>query len=61
MARKKHLAIDGRTTCHAGYAVRLRIPKRMVEVFGWMKTVGVLRRTRYRGLARTGLAAILIT
>ena len=43
---KKHSAIDVRTTRHAGYTVSLRIRKRVEEVFGWMKTVGGLRRTR---------------
>ena len=55
--KKKHSVIDGRTTRHAGYAVSLRIRKRVEEVFGWMKTVGGLRRTRYRNRDRTGLAA----
>ena len=50
--KKKHLAIDGRTTRHVGYGVSLRIRKRVEEVFGCMKTVGGLRRTRYRGLDR---------
>ena len=59
VAQKKHSAIDGRTTRHAGYAVSLRIRKRVEEVFGWMKTVG-LRRTRYRGVDRTGLASYLV-
>ena len=58
--KKKHSAIDGRTTRPAGYAVSLRIRKRVEEVFGWMKTVGGLRRTRYRGVARTGLAGYLV-
>ncbi len=56
VAQKKHSAIDGRTTRHAGYAVSLRLRKRVEEVFGWMKRVDGLRRTRYRGLERTGLA-----
>jgi Transposase DDE domain len=30
------------------------------EIFGWMKTVGGLRRTRYRGLDRTQLHAHLV-
>ncbi len=47
-------AIDGRTTRHAGYAISLRIRKRIEEVFGWMKTVGVLRKTRHRGTERVG-------
>jgi IS5 family transposase len=53
-------AIDGRTTRHPGYGVSLRIRKRVEEIFGWMKTVGGFRRTRYRGLDRTGLAGHLV-
>jgi IS5 family transposase len=30
------------------------------EIFGWMKTVGGFRRTRYKGLDRTGLAGYLV-
>ena len=43
-------AIDGRTTRHAGYQVSQRKRKRIEEVFGWIKTVGALRKTRHRGL-----------
>jgi Transposase DDE domain len=43
-------AIDGRTTRHAGYQVSQRKWKRIEEVFGWVKTVGALRKTRHRGL-----------
>jgi len=43
-------AIDGRTTRHEGYQVSQRKRKRIEEVFGWMKTVGTLRKTRHRGL-----------
>jgi transposase len=50
----RRFAIDGRTTRHAGYATSLRIRKRIEEVFGWMKTVGVLRKTRHRGTERVG-------
>jgi transposase len=53
-------AIDGRTTRHPGYAVSQRIRKRVEEIFGWMKTVGGFRRTRYRGIDRTGLAGYLV-
>ncbi len=52
--KKCRSAIDGRTTRHAGYAASLRIRKRIEEVFGWMKTVGVLRKTRHRGTERVG-------
>ncbi len=47
-------AIDGRTTRHAGYAVSQRKRKRVEEIFGWMKTVGLMRKTRYRGVSRVG-------
>jgi IS5 family transposase len=40
--------------------VSQRIRKRVEEIFGWMKTVGGFRRTRYRGLDRTGLAGYLV-
>ncbi|RME22033.1 MAG: IS5 family transposase [Deltaproteobacteria bacterium] len=45
-------AIDGRTTRHPGYEVSIRVRKRIEEVFGWLKTVGGVRKTRYRGLER---------
>lgn len=45
-------AIDGRTTAHPGYAISQRLRKRVEEVYGWMKTVGGLRKTRHRGLKR---------
>jgi transposase len=47
-------AIDGRTTRHPGYAASQRRRKRIEEVFGWMKTIGPLRKTKYRGRARVG-------
>ena len=53
-------AIDGRTTWRPGYAQSERVRKRVEEIFGWMKTVGGFRRTRYRGLDRTGLAGYLV-
>jgi len=42
-------AIDGRTTCHPNYHISQKIRKRVEEIFGWMKTVGVFRKTRYIG------------
>jgi transposase len=52
VAQKKNSAIDGRTTRHEGYAVSLRKRKRIEEIFGWLKTVGCLRKTRHRGVSR---------
>lgn len=45
-------AIDGRTTRHEGYATSLRVRKRVEEVFGWMKGIGGLRKTRFVGRAK---------
>lgn len=45
--------LDGRTTAKASYRVSQRIRKRVEEIFGWIKTVGGLRRSRYRGRERT--------
>jgi hypothetical protein len=45
-------AIDGRTTRHAGYAISQQKRKRIEEIFGWLKTIGGLRKLRHRGLAR---------
>ncbi len=47
-------AIDGRTTRHSGYQISQRKRKRIEEVFGWMKTVGMLRKTRHRGVFKVG-------
>jgi transposase len=41
--------LDGRTTRHAGYAVSQRKRKRVEEIFGWMKTIGLMRKVRHRG------------
>ena len=51
-------AIDGRTTRHPGYRVSQRIRKRVEEIFGWMKTVGGFRKTRYRGVDKTGTSRL---
>jgi hypothetical protein len=52
-------AIDQRTTRHAGYAASQRRRKRVEEVFGWMKTIGLMRKVRHRGVARVGWMFIL--
>lgn len=45
--------LDKRTLGGSGYRISQRIRKRVEEIFGWMKTVGGMRRTRYRGIERT--------
>jgi transposase len=47
-------AIDGRTTRHEGYRISQQKRKRIEEVFGWLKTVGMLRKTRHRGVLKVG-------
>ena len=44
-------AIDARTTRHPGYRISTIKRKRIEEPFGWMKTIGGLRKTRHRGRA----------
>ena len=45
-------AIDKRTTRHPGYAISQQKRKRVEEIFGWLKTVGGLRKLRHRGVER---------
>ena len=47
--KEKYTAIDGRTTRQDGYAMSQRKRKLIEQVFGWMKTVGGLRKLRHRG------------
>ena len=42
-------AIDGCTTRHAGYRTSQTIRKRIEECFGWLKTIGGLRKSRFVG------------
>lgn len=49
---RKPSGLDRRTTRHANYAISQRIRKRVEEIFGWFKTVGGLRKTRFKGIAR---------
>jgi len=49
---KRSSAIDSRTTRHAGYAESQKKRKRVEEIFGWLKTVGLMRKTRHRGVRR---------
>jgi hypothetical protein len=53
-------ALDLRTTSRPGYAVSQRVCKRVEEIFGWIKTVGNFRCTRYLGVERTTFAAYLV-
>ncbi len=52
--------LDGRTTSAPGYAISQRVRKRVEEIFGWKKTVGGFRKTRYAGLGANQLAGHMI-
>src|SRR6266851_204986 len=54
VARKATTIIDARTTRHPGYLISQQKRKRIEEIFGWLKTVAGLRKTRHRGAARVG-------
>jgi transposase len=49
---RRRSAIDQRTTRHPGYAVSQRIRKRIEEAFGWLKTIGLMRKLRHRGTTK---------
>lgn len=51
--------LDGRTTRTEGYRISQRKRKRVEEIFGWLKTVGGLRKTRFIGQAKTQMAAFI--
>jgi len=51
---RRSSAIDERTTRHEGYAVSQTKRKRVEEIFGWLKTVGLMRKARHKGEQRVG-------
>ena len=57
---RRRSAVDDRTTRHAGYLVSQRKRKLVEEIFGWMKTFGGFRRSRFRGRRRTQLAGMIV-
>jgi transposase len=54
IAQKQSSAVDRRTSRQAGYAISQTKRKRVEEIFGWLKTVGGLRKTRHRRVQRVG-------
>jgi len=53
-AKARYGTIDRRTTRHPGYEVSQRKRKLVEQIFGWLKTVGLMRKTRHRGERRIG-------
>ncbi len=56
--KAKGSAIDKRTTRHSGYTSSLKIRKQIEEVFGWSKTVGELRQTRFLGVKKVAAQTV---
>ena len=52
--------LDWRTLRQTGYQLSQRCRKKVEEIFGWGKTIGGLRKTRYRGVQRTGFWTYLV-
>jgi transposase len=42
-----------RVVCTAAHAASQKVRKRIEEIFGWSKTTGCFRKSRYRGVERT--------
>ena len=59
-ARPTRSVIDGRATRHRGYRMSQKIREQVEKIFGWMKTMEGFRRSRYRGVERTGLARYFV-
>lgn len=53
--KRRDSSIDARTVRLCGYQLSQRIRKRVEEVFGWLKTVGGHRKTRFRGAQRVAM------
>jgi IS5 family transposase len=54
LAKKKSCGgrLDGRTLRHPGYKISQVFRKRVEQIFGWLKSVGLMRQTHFRGLTR---------
>jgi transposase len=60
MEKRKVEGLDERTLRSKGFQTSGRIRKRIEEIFGWIKTVGGFRKTRYRGIERTQMCAYFV-
>jgi hypothetical protein len=49
--KRRHSAIDGRTTRHEGYGMSQSCRAMIECIFGWGKQHGTMRKTKHRGLA----------
>ena len=54
---RKTPGLDGRTRRSRAYQASQKVRKRVEEIFGWSKTTGAFRKSRYKGFTRTGMSA----
>lgn len=59
-AKSKSSAVPVEIQQSDGYAISLRKRKRIEECFGWAKTVGGFRKTRFIGTAKVQAQALLV-
>jgi transposase len=52
--RRRPSQVDARTTRHGSFVVSQSKRKRIEEIFGWLKSIALLRKVRHRGRARVG-------
>jgi len=57
--KRRTPGLDARTTRHDSYRISQRKRKRIEEIFGWLKSVGGLRKSRFIGIERTQIYAYL--
>jgi hypothetical protein len=57
---RRHGQIPGLTHL-SGYSISRKVRKRVEEIFGWLKTVGLMRKTRHRGVDRVEWMFIFAT
>jgi hypothetical protein len=53
--------LDQRTKAHPGYRISGKARMLIEKIFGWTKSVGGMRRSRFRGLRKTGFFATICT
>ncbi|WP_347987634.1 IS5 family transposase [Methylomonas sp. AM2-LC] len=59
ITEKRSSAIAEEITHEPGYAISLRIRKRIEQIFGWSKTIGPMRKTKLRGLTNVATQTLL--
>jgi len=56
---RRDSAVPAEVAATPGYAVSLRVRKRIEQVFGWGKTVGPMRKTKLRGRSKVAAQTLL--